>query len=212
MLDQRSQSQKSTSCVILFTWNSGTGETGSAAERMMGNEREELCNGIKVTSWLKWQSHRCLQLAKLFQLYPPHGWIPMYINYTSVKLILYPQKTDTSVENRATAIKTWNVHNLEPSALPLESCHAEVQSSVRMLPPQRASTAPTQRAGSSPDDTEAGTRSIPPNNSLRTWSKGQYISARSHVVKHLRLGRTQPVALHILWGVLLLFYNSFKKC
>lgn len=193
MLDQRSQSQKSISCVILFTWNSGTGEIGSAAERMMGKEREELCNGSKVTSWLT-------------------GWIPMYINYTSVKLILYPQKTDTSVENRATAIKTWNVHNLEPSALPLESCHAEVQSSVRMLPPQRASTAPTQRAGSSPDDTEAGTRSIPPNNSLRTWSKGQYISARSHVVKHLRLGRTQPVALHILWGVLLLFYNSFKKC
>lgn len=92
------------------------------------------------------------------------------------------------------------MHNLEPSALPLESFHAEVQSSVRIFPPQRVSTAPTETAGSPPDDTEAGTRSIPPNNSLRAGSKGQYTSARSHVVKHLRLGRPQPVALHILRG------------
>lgn len=47
-----------------------------------------------------------------------------------------PKNGLTSVENnRATVIKTWNMHNLEPSALPLESCHA-VQSSVRMLPPE----------------------------------------------------------------------------
>ena len=104
------------------------------------------------------------------------------------------------------------MHNLEPSALPLESFHAEVQSSIRIFPPQRVSTAPTETAGSPPDDTEAGTRSIPPNNSLRAWSKGQYTTARSHVVKHLKLGKPQPVALHILRGGLLLFYNSFKKC
>ena len=48
-----------------------------------------------------------LTAGKTLPTIPFTWWILMYINYTSVKLILYPQKTDTSLENnRATAIKT----------------------------------------------------------------------------------------------------------